>query len=61
MKNNKTKDRRKAQYRALKAAGFNSYEATRFKDFSSKKIVLLIEGRNAYTKSVFHVVSGVKS
>jgi len=48
MKIHRNKDRRKKQYEVLRAAGFNSYESTRYKDLSNKKIISLIESRTAY-------------
>jgi len=42
------KDRRSHNYKQLKDAGFNSYEANRFKDFSLEKINSLIAVRKDY-------------
>ena len=46
------KDRRSYNYKKLKDAGFNSYEANRFKDFSLEKIVSLIAVRKSYNTKI---------
>jgi len=46
------KDRRSYNYKKLKAAGFNSYEANRFKDFSLEKIVSLIAVRKVFNGEI---------
>lgn len=41
----KERPRRKINYDRLKAVGFNSYEATRYKDFSDSRIDKMIAAR----------------
>ena len=46
------KERRAYNYKQLKDAGFNSYEANRFKDFSLEKIVSLIAARKVFNGKI---------
>ena len=46
------KERRAYHYKKLKDAGFNSYEANRFKDFSLEKIVSLIAARKVFNGKI---------
>ena len=44
-KKHKSKTRRKTQYDQLRAVGFTSKEANRYKDYSDYKISLMIESK----------------
>lgn len=53
------KNRRRYNYNKLKGAGFNSYEANRFKDFSTKKIISLISARKSYNGEIQGLAGGI--
>ena len=53
------KDRRSYHYKLLKDAGFNSYEANRFKDFSLEKIKALIGARVTYNIEIKGLAGGI--
>ena len=56
----KSKERRKRQYDRLIAAGFNSREANRYKDFSDDKIESLIEARIEATAKFKRIAGDTK-
>ena len=54
----KDKRRRRYNYKQLKDAGFNSQEANRFKDMSTKKIVSLISARASFNDIQSDIAGG---
>ena len=54
----KDSKRRRHNYKQLTDAGFNSYEANRFKDYSIRKIVSLIEARKSFNDSIKELAGG---
>lgn len=54
----KHKTRRKKQYDLLRGAGYTSYEASRFKDFSDYKIKRLIDEREQANIRVNEIAGG---
>ena len=59
MKHNDSK-RRKQNYQHLKNAGFNSYEANRFKDYSAEKRRDLIELRMIHATQIKEIAGDKK-
>lgn len=49
---------RRANYKRLKEAGFNSYESTRYKDLKEAKITALIIERELLKESIKKIVNG---
>ena len=52
---------RRNNYKRLKAVGFNSYEATKYKDLKEAKIVALIEKRSQLKEAIDKIMFGTKS
>lgn len=54
----KDKNRRRYNYKQLRAVGYNSHEANRFKDMSSVKIDRLLTARRYLNEKQADIVGG---
>lgn len=55
---NKRNERRLQNYRKLRSAGFSNKEATKYKDYSKKRIDALIVEREAYNNAIKDIEVG---
>lgn len=51
---------RRKNYKLLKQAGFNSYEATNYKDLKPLKIIAIIQKRVSLNEELKHIIKGTK-